>query len=119
MPGGLMNIASYGNENLILTGNPKKTFFKTTYHKYTNFGMQKFRIDYKGLRTLNYKQETVMDFKIPRYAELLNDTYIAITMPDIWSPFHFEFDPSRAPNACQNRDHGQSPGQQSLPETTG
>ena len=24
MPGGLMNIASYGNENLILTGNPKK-----------------------------------------------------------------------------------------------
>ena len=87
MPGGLMNIASYGNENLILTGNPKKTFFKTTYHKYTNFGMQKFRIDYKGLRTLNYKQETVMDFKIPRYAELLNDTYIVINMPDIWSPF--------------------------------
>ena len=45
MPGGLMNIASYGNENLILTGNPKKTFFKTTYHKHTNFGMQKFRIE--------------------------------------------------------------------------
>lgn len=28
MPGGLMNIASYGNENLILTGNPKKRFLK-------------------------------------------------------------------------------------------
>ena len=90
MPGGLMNIASYGNENIILTGNPTKTFFKATYHKHTNFGMQKFRIDYKGLRTLNYKQDTVMDFKIPRYAELLNDTYIVITMPDIWSPFHFD-----------------------------
>ena len=28
MPGGLLNIAAYGAENLILTGNPKKTFFK-------------------------------------------------------------------------------------------
>ena len=29
MPGGLLNIISVGNANLILTGNPKKTFFKT------------------------------------------------------------------------------------------
>ena len=25
MPGGLLNIAAYGAENVILTGNPKKT----------------------------------------------------------------------------------------------
>jgi len=34
MPGGLLNIAAYGAENLILTGNPKKTFFNATYKKY-------------------------------------------------------------------------------------
>ena len=28
MPGGLLNIAAYGAENIILTGNPKKTYFK-------------------------------------------------------------------------------------------
>ena len=44
MPGGLLNIAAYGAENLILTGNPKKTFFNATYKKYTNFGLQRFRI---------------------------------------------------------------------------
>jgi hypothetical protein len=39
MPGGLLNIISVGNNNLFLTGNPSKTFFKTTYAKYSNFGL--------------------------------------------------------------------------------
>ena len=52
MPGGLLNIISTGNANLILTGNPSKTFFKVTYSKYTNFGLQKFRLDFDGLREL-------------------------------------------------------------------
>ena len=30
MPGGLMNIASQGNSNVLFTGNPTKTFFKST-----------------------------------------------------------------------------------------
>ena len=38
MPGGLLNIISTGKANLILTGNPSKTFFKVAYCKYTNFG---------------------------------------------------------------------------------
>ena len=33
---------------IILNENPSKTFFKTTYAKYTNFGLQKFRIDVEG-----------------------------------------------------------------------
>ena len=47
MPGGLLNIAAQGAENIILTGNPSKTFFKSTYKKYTNFGLQRFRIEKK------------------------------------------------------------------------
>jgi hypothetical protein len=31
MAGGLLNIVSVGNSNLILTGNPTKTFFKVVY----------------------------------------------------------------------------------------
>ena len=67
MAGGLMTLASVGAENIILNGNPKKTFFKTKYSKYTNFGMQRFRLDYKGLRELKVHEETVMNFIIPRY----------------------------------------------------
>ena len=48
MVGGLMNLSSYGAENIILTGNPTKTMFKAVYHKYTNFGMQRFRLEKKG-----------------------------------------------------------------------
>ena len=89
MPGGLLNIAAYGAENLILTGNPTKTFFNATYKKYTNFGLQRFRIDYDGQRTLNFNSETEMNFKIPRYAELLWDTYLVVNLPDIWSPLYW------------------------------
>lgn len=88
MAGGLLNIVFTGNNNLFLTGNPSKTFFKVTYVKYTNFGLQKFRIDYNGLRELRPSEDSHFTFKIPRYAELLMDTYIVVTIPDIWSPIY-------------------------------
>jgi hypothetical protein len=88
MAGGLLNIISVGNANVILTGNPTKTFFKATYSKYTNFGLQKFRLDFEGNRDLRLTEDSVFSFKIKRYAELLMDTYIVITLPDIWSPIY-------------------------------
>jgi hypothetical protein len=86
MPGGLLNLISEGNNNVILTGNPTKTFFNVTYSKYTNFGLQKFRLDYEGSRDLRLTEDSVFKFKVKRYAELLMDTYIVVTLPDIWSP---------------------------------
>jgi hypothetical protein len=88
MTGGLLNIVSYGNQNIILNSNPKKSFFKTTYAKYTNFGMQKFRIDFTGQRNLRMSEESRFTFTVPRYAELLMDTYLVVTMPTIWSPIY-------------------------------
>ena len=88
MAGGLLNIISVGNNSSILTGNPSKTFFKVTYSKYTNFGLQKFRIDYDGVRDLRLTEPSVFQFKIPRYADLLMDTYLVVTLPDIWSPLY-------------------------------
>jgi hypothetical protein len=88
MPGGLLNLIAVGNQNVILNGNPTKTFFKSTYSKYTNFGLQKFRIDFMGLRNLKIKEESQYTFKIPRYGDILLDTYLAVTLPDIWSPIY-------------------------------
>jgi hypothetical protein len=88
MTGGLLNIVSYGNQNVILNSNPKKSFFKTTYAKYTNFGMQKFRIDFTGLRNLRMSEESRFTFTVPRYAELIMDTYLVVTLPTIWSPIY-------------------------------
>lgn len=88
MPGGLLNLIAVGNQNVILNGNPTKTFFKATYSKYTNFGLQKFRIDFIGLRNLKLREESHFSFKIPRYGDILLDTYVAVTLPDIWSPIY-------------------------------
>ena len=46
MPGALLNLITSGVENVLLNGNPTKSFFKVTYAKYTNFDMQRFRLDY-------------------------------------------------------------------------
>lgn len=88
MPGGLLNLVAYGNQNIILNGNPSKTFFKTTYAKYTNFGLQKFRIDFDGQRTLRMTDSSVFSFTVPRYGDLLMDTYLVVNMPHIWSPVY-------------------------------
>lgn len=88
MPGGFLNIVSVGNVNVFLTGNPSKTFFKVTYAKYTNFGLQRFRLDYDGSRDLRLTEASKFTFKMKRYADLLMDTYLVITLPDIYSPIH-------------------------------
>lgn len=86
MAGGLLNLISEGNPNIILNGNPSKTFWKAKYAKYTNFGKQNFRIDHEGSPSLRINEESTFTFKIKRYAELLMDSYIAINLPNIWSP---------------------------------
>jgi hypothetical protein len=88
MAGGLLNLTATGSANVILTGNPTKTFFKVTYSKYTNFGLQKFRLDYDGMRDLRLTTSSTFQFKVQRYADLLMDTYLSITLPDIWSPIY-------------------------------
>ena len=40
MAGGLLNLVAVGSQNVILNGNPKTSFFKNVYKKYTNFGLQ-------------------------------------------------------------------------------
>lgn len=88
MPGGLLNLIAEGNPNRILTGNPTKTLFKATYAKHTNFGLQKFRLDYSGQRSLLLDSSSFFDFKVPRHGDLLMDTYLVVTMPTIWSTIH-------------------------------
>ena len=90
MAGGLLNLIALGNQNIILNGNPSKSFFKSKYAKFTNFGLQKFRIDQTGQMDLNLNSSTFYNFKIKRYADLLMDTYLVLTLPPIWSPIFYD-----------------------------
>ena len=86
MPGGLMSLVSEGQANILLNGNPSKSFFKSSYLKYTNFGLQKFRLDFEGSKTLQLSEDSYFTFKVLRYADLLMDCYISVDLPNIWSP---------------------------------
>jgi len=81
-----MQLVAIGQQNIILNGNPSKTFWKTTFKKYTNFGKQNFRLNFDGTPTLNLTTESTFNFKVSRYADLLMDCYICVTLPSIWSP---------------------------------
>ena len=88
MAGGYLNIVAIGNANVLLTGNPTKTFFNAAYSKHTNFGLQKYRLDYEGTRDLRLTEESKFTFKIKKYADLLMDLFVVINLPDIWSPIY-------------------------------
>ena len=86
MAGGLLNLIAVGNQNTILTGNPTKSFFKFKHAKYTNFGMQKHRLDPIAQKDIQLSTDQYLSFKISRYGDLLMDTYLVVTLPNIWSP---------------------------------
>ena len=50
------------------------------------FGKQNFRLDYEGTPTLSLTTSSQFTFKVPRLADLLADTYLCVTLPNIWSP---------------------------------
>jgi len=101
MAGGLLNLIAVGNQNIILNGNPTKSFFKCKYSKYTNFGLQKYRVDQQGQTNIHLTQKTNISFKIPRYGDLLMDTYLVITLPNIWSPIYKKSDTEYRPYEFQ------------------
>ena len=64
MAGGLLNLQAHGDDaNVLIHGSPSKTFFKVAYSKITNFGLQKFRLDYEGSRDLRLTEESKFTFK--------------------------------------------------------
>ncbi len=88
MGGGLLNLVAKGNINVILNGNPQKTFFKKTYAKYTNFGLQRFKIPFKNINRITLFADSRFEFKIPFNGDMLLDTFFSINIPNIWSPIY-------------------------------
>ena len=88
MGGGLLNLVATGENNKILNSNPSKTFFKTTYAKYTNFGLQRFNIEVKNRTELSLFYDSKFEFVIPNNGDILMDTVLTFDLPDIYSPLY-------------------------------
>lgn len=90
MPGGLIQLVATGAQNELVNGSPSMTHFRAVYRRHTNFAMESIRMPFTatnqefsplGTRTLSCR--------IDRYAQLLHDTYLVLTLPDIWSPLKY------------------------------
>lgn len=87
MPGGLLQLVAVGAQNELVNGNPSMTHFRAVYRRHTNFAMEHIRMTFtnSNLEFTTTGTKTIQ-CRIDRYAQLLHDTYLSVTLPNIWSP---------------------------------
>ena len=87
MTGGLMQLVGKGAQDQLVVGNPSFTHFRSVYKRHTDFAMEHFRLVFKT-NNLNLPQSGSLTLraKVERYAQLLHDCYLTITLPNIYSP---------------------------------
>ncbi len=90
MPGGLLQLAGYGNQDIYLTGSPLISFFKVVYRRYTNFSMESITLEMDKTE-LSFNEEKIFKRKIDRNADLVTKMYFTFTLPQIQSPASKEF----------------------------
>jgi hypothetical protein len=83
--GGLMQLASYGSENLYLTGNPQITFFKTAYQRHTNFAYEWIPEYFEPTLSFNTTSSSLMTVPLKRNGDLVRDIALVIDIPNIYS----------------------------------
>lgn len=91
MPGGIIQIAEIGSQDFYLVSNPKISFFKNVYKKYTQFSMEMITVPPKVERELNKTREVKLEFEISRDADLVNDVYFVFELPNIFSDASYQF----------------------------
>ena len=78
MGGGLLQLVSYGAQDVFLTGSPQVTFFRSLYRRHTHFAIE-------SIRTTLMEQAvpfgTTIRAEISRNGDLLSRMYLEVTLP--------------------------------------
>lgn len=82
MPGGLMQLLVWGNQNMYLSGNPSITYFKKVYKTFTNFSMEGIRIN-MNRNDILINEKTVIKATIDRHGDLVSQMYFVFELPDV------------------------------------
>jgi hypothetical protein len=85
MPGGLLTLVFYGNENIITNGNPQTSWFYKTFKSYTHFSQEPIQIPLEGPDLLLMDSPILLKAKIPRQGDLLSDLVLRVSLPSIYS----------------------------------
>lgn len=86
MTGGLMQLVSYGTQDIYLMGNPQMTFFKFLYRRHTNFATESIEQSYQGNAAMGRR----ITCTIERNGDLLQRIYLELEMDDtsITTPYY-------------------------------
>ena len=101
-----MQLVGKGAQDVLVTGNPSFTHFKSMYKRHTEFAMEHFRLYFKTTNlNLPTSGSLTLRAKVERYAQLLHDCYLTISLPDIYSPVvSLTQDHLNTPNLNPNSD---------------
>jgi len=87
MPGGLLQLVGVGAQNELVNGNPSMTHFRAVYRRHTNFAMEHIRMAFSSSNLeFSTTGTRTVSCRIDRYAQMLHDCYLVLTLPNIWSP---------------------------------
>ena len=78
--GTLIELIARGKQDIPITGNPQITYFKTVYHRHTNFSVEPIRNIFN--ETPNFGRKTTC--YIDKKADLLGAIYLEIELPSIY-----------------------------------
>lgn len=79
MGGGLMQLVSYGAQDIYISGNPQITFWKILYKRHTNFALESIEVTFNGQADFNKRVTAVIN----RNADLMYKTYVQVVLPQI------------------------------------
>ena len=79
MAGGLMQLVSYGAQDIYISGNPQITFWKVLYKRHTNFAVESIEVTFNGQADFNKRVTAVIN----RNADLMYKTYIQVVLPQV------------------------------------
>lgn len=79
MGGGLLQIVSYGAQDIYISGNPQITFWKILYKRHTNYAVESIEVTFNGQADFNKRVTAVIN----RNADLMYRTYLQVVLPEI------------------------------------
>ena len=79
MGGGLLQLVSYGAQDIYISGNPQITFWKVLYKRHTNFAMESIEVTFNGQADFNKRVTAVIN----RNADLMYRTYVQVVLPGV------------------------------------
>ena len=87
MTGAIMQLVGKGAQDNLVVGNPSFTHFRSVYKRHTDFAMEHFKLVFRTTNlNLPLGGSLTLRAKVERYAQLLHDCYLCVTLPNIYSP---------------------------------